>query len=70
MGMFTTPPGQPTFTNIDVSRVVKALEAIAGALQALAQGPNVGGQPAGDGLLKVLTRIAVAAEKIAAKDPP
>jgi hypothetical protein len=50
---------------MDTERALKALETIAGALQSIAS-PTRLGQPAGDGIVKLLERLVVAAERIAA----
>ena len=62
----TASDPRPPITFRDTDRVVKALESIAGSLASLAH-PTRAGKPDGDGLLKVLTRLAEAAEKLAAK---
>lgn len=64
--MSTITPARPPITFMETDRIVKALESIAGSLAAIAH-PTRAGKSDGDGLLKVLTRLAEAAEKLAAK---
>lgn len=55
------PPTTPLINNktqMDIDRVVKALETIADSLHTLAYGPTRAGKPAGDGVLKILDKIA------------
>jgi hypothetical protein len=59
-------PARPPITFMDTERLVRALESIAASLASI-EHPTRAGKPEGEGLLKVLTRLTEAAEKLAAK---